>query len=366
MEHEKRNLLTRLHIDFPLFFALITITVMGLGILYSASGEDIGLIKRQGVRLLVGFAFMLLIAQISPDKLRRWTPWIFIAGVFVLVLVLIIGTVGKGAQRWLDLGFFRFQPSEIMKLAVPMMIAWVLADSNAAPSGKRLIVALALVILPVLLIAKQPDLGTSLLVASSGLFVIFMAGVPWMYIFSFAAAGVLFSIPMWFYLMHGYQRQRVLTLLDPESDPLGSGYHIIQSKIAIGSGGLYGKGWLNGTQSHLEFLPERHTDFIFAVFAEEFGLVGNIILLSVYLFIIVRGLYIATQAQGTYSRLLGASIILTFLVYIFVNIGMVSGILPVVGVPLPLVSYGGTSMVTLMAGFGLLMSVYTHRRMLAN
>lgn len=366
MEHETRNLLARLHIDFPLFFALLTITIMGLGILYSAGGEDIELIKRQGVRLLVGFAIMMMIAQLSPDKLRRWTPWIFIGGVILLVAVLLFGTIGKGAQRWLDLGLFRFQPSEIMKLAVPMMIAWVLADSNAAPSGKRLLVALSLVILPVLLIAKQPDLGTSLLVASSGLFVIFMAGVPWLYIASFSVMGVLFSIPMWFYLMHDYQRQRVITLLNPESDPLGSGYHIIQSKIAIGSGGVYGKGWLNGTQSHLEFLPERHTDFIFAVFAEEFGLIGNIILLSVYLFIIVRGLYIATQAQGTFSRLLGSSIILTFLVYIFVNIGMVSGILPVVGVPLPLVSYGGTSMVTLMAGFGLLMSVYTHRRMLAN
>ncbi len=365
MSVQQQTILGRFHIDFYLLFALAILTFFGLGILYSASGESMNMMQRQGIRLFFGFAVILVIAQISPEKWFRWSVWFYSAGLILLVIVLLLGTVGKGAQRWLDLGFFRFQPSEIMKLAVPMMLARVLADCNSKPSGKMLLLALALLIVPVLLIAKQPDLGTSLLVASSGLFVIFMAGVSWLYIFGFAFAAIAFSVPMWLFFMRDYQKQRILTMLDPESDPLGSGYHIIQSKIAIGSGGNYGKGWLNGTQSHLEFLPERHTDFIFSVYAEEFGLFGVGALLAIYLFIIIRGLYMSSQAQGSFSRLLGASITLTFLVYIFVNVGMVSGILPVVGVPLPLVSYGGTSMVTLMAGFGLLMSVYTHRRMLA-
>lgn len=366
MSDKQESFFYRIHIDFPLLFSLVVLTSIGLAILYSASGENIAMLQRQGIRLLVGFIVIFIIAQISPEKWFRWSIWFYTAGLILLIIVLILGTVGKGAQRWLDLGLFKFQPSEIMKIAVPMMLARMMADCNSKPSGKILLLALLLLIIPVLLIAKQPDLGTSLLVASSGLFVIFMAGVSWFYIFSFLFSAIIFSVPMWFYFMHDYQRQRILTMFDPESDPLGSGYHIIQSKIAIGSGGDYGKGWLNGTQSHLEFLPERHTDFIFAVFSEEFGLLGSSVLLSIYLFIIIRGLYMATQVQGSFSRLLAASIILTFLVYIFVNIGMVSGILPVVGVPLPLVSYGGTSMVTLMAGFGLLMSVYTHRRMLAN
>jgi len=366
MSEKNESLFYRIHIDFPLLFSLMVLTSIGLAILYSASGENMAMFQRQGIRLLVGFVVIFAMAQVSPEKWFRWSIWFYTAGLVLLIIVLFLGTVGKGAQRWLDLGLFRFQPSEIMKLAVPMMLARVLADSNSKPSGKILLLALFLLIIPVLLIARQPDLGTSLLVASSGLFVIFMAGVPWLYILGFLISAVIFSVPMWFYFMHDYQRQRILTMFDPESDPLGSGYHIIQSKIAIGSGGDYGKGWLNGTQSHLEFLPERHTDFIFSVFSEEFGLFGSGILLSIYLFIIIRGLYMSTQAQGSFSRLLAASITLTFLVYIFVNIGMVSGILPVVGVPLPLVSYGGTSMVTLMAGFGLLMSLYTHRRMLAN
>jgi rod shape determining protein RodA len=365
MAVKQETFFQRIHMDFPMLFSLVVLTVIGLGILYSASGESSAMLQRQGIRLLAGFIVIFFVAQISPDKWFRWSIWFYTAGLVLLILVLVLGSVGKGAQRWLDLGLFRFQPSEIMKLAVPMMLARVMSDCNSRPSGKILLLAMALVIVPVLLIAKQPDLGTSLLVASSGLFVIFMAGVSWYYILGFIILAVAFSVPMWFYFMRDYQRQRILTMLDPESDPLGSGYHIIQSKIAIGSGGDYGKGWLNGTQSHLEFLPERHTDFIFSVFSEEFGLLGVGVLLSVYLFIIIRGLYMASQAQGAFSRLLGASIILTFLVYIFVNIGMVSGILPVVGVPLPLISYGGTSMVTLMAGFGLLMSIFTHRRMLA-
>ena len=356
----------RLHIDLPLLLGMIALIILGQVILYSAGGESIAMMQRQGIRLGVAFAVMLIIAQISPDTMRRWSPILFIIGTIMLLAVLLVGTKALGAQRWLNLGLFRFQPSEMMKLAVPMMLAWYLSSGHIPPRNRHLIVALIILLLPVLLIARQPDLGTSLLVSSAGLFVIFMAGVSWRLILGFAFAGVAFSIPMWMFLMRDYQRQRVLTMLNPESDPLGSGYHIIQSKIAIGSGGGFGKGWLNGTQSHLEFLPERHTDFIFSVFAEEFGFSGSLLLLAIYLFIIFRGIYITNQAHGTFARLLGASIILTFLIYIFVNIGMVSGILPVVGVPLPLVSYGGTSIVTLMAGFGILMSIHTHRKMLAH
>lgn len=362
----QQSLFFRLHVDLTLLVGLLLLIIAGQVILYSASGENIALMQRQGIRLGIALAVMLAVAQISPDTLRRWSPVLFGIGVIMLVAVLFVGVTVLGAQRWLDLGLFRFQPSEMMKLAVPMMIAWFLADSDTTPSNKRLLVAMLLLIIPVLLIAKQPDLGTSLLVTSSGIFVIFMAGVPWRIILGFLVAGIMFTVPMWMFLMQDYQRQRVLTMLNPELDPLGSGYHIIQSKIAIGSGGSFGKGWLNGTQSHLEFLPERHTDFIFSVFAEEFGFSGILILLTLYLFVIFRGIYITTQAHGTFSRLLGSSIVLTFLIYIFVNIGMVSGILPVVGIPLPLVSYGGTSIVTLMIGFGILMSIHTHRKMLAH
>ncbi len=366
MSVKQESFFNRIHIDFPLLFSIIVLTFIGLAILYSASDENVNMLQRQGIRLMVGLVVVFAFAQISPEKWFRWSIGIYSVGLLLLIVVLILGSVGKGAQRWIDLGLFQFQPSEVMKLAVPMILARVMAECNSQPSSKILLLAMFLLIIPVLLIAKQPDLGTALLVASSGLFVIFMAGVSWYYILVFIVSAIAFSVPMWFYFMRDYQRQRILTMLDPESDPLGSGYHIIQSKIAIGSGGDYGKGWLNGTQSHLEFLPERHTDFIFAVFSEEFGLFGSGVLLSIYLFIIIRGLYMTTQAQGSFSRLLGAGIISTFLVYIFVNIGMVSGILPVVGIPLPLISYGGTSMVTLMAGFGILMSVYTHRRMLGN
>lgn len=361
-----QGLFFRLHIDLTLLLGLIALIVIGQVILYSASGENMALMQRQGIRLGVAFFVMLVLAQISPDTMRRWSPILFIIGTIMLIAVLLVGTKVLGAQRWLNLGLFRFQPSEMMKLAVPMMLAWYLSGGHIPPRNRHLLVALIILLLPILLIAKQPDLGTSLLVSSAGLFVIFMAGVSWRLILGFAFAGIAFTIPMWLFLMRDYQRQRVLTMLNPESDPLGSGYHIIQSKIAIGSGGSFGKGWLNGTQSHLEFLPERHTDFIFSVFAEEFGFSGILILLSLYMFIILRGIYITTQAHGTYARLLGASIVLTFLVYVFVNIGMVSGILPVVGVPLPLVSYGGTSIVTLMAGFGILMSIHTHRKLLAH
>jgi len=358
------GLLRGFHIDGPLLLGLLTLSGLGLVVLYSASNANMELVNRQIIRLGVGYTVMIAVAQIHPALLRAWTPWIFGIGIALLVAVLAVGEMGKGAQRWLDLGFVRFQPSEAMKLAVPMMVAWYLSDKPLPPERLRLIVAGLIMVVPTLLIAKQPDLGTALLVGAAGAFALFMAGLRQRVIFALTVVGAA-CLPLLWYVMREYQRQRVRTFLNPENDPLGAGYHIIQSKIAIGSGGLYGKGWLNGTQSQLDFIPERSTDFIFAVFAEEFGLMGIALLLVLYFFIVVRGVYISTQGQETFTRLLGGALSLTFFIYMFVNIGMVTGLLPVVGVPLPLVSYGGTSMVTLMAGFGMLMSIHTHRRLLA-
>ncbi len=352
------------HLDIPLFLGLVALAILGLLVLYSASGEDMAMMQRQVVRLGIGFSVMIILAQIPPINFLRWTPWLFGLGVLFLIGVLLFGHTGKGAQRWLDLGFFKFQPSEMMKLVVPMMVAWYL-HSKPLPCAKRQLgIGLIFIILPVVLIIQQPDLGTSLLIACAGIFVLLLSGISTRLIVVSTVVIGAFAPVMWFFGMHDYQRQRVLTFLNPESDPLGSGYHIIQSKIAIGSGGLYGKGWFNGTQSQLDFLPERHTDFIFAVYAEEFGFIGILLLLAIFMFIILRGLYIAVNAQETYGRLVAGSFIFTFFIYLFVNIGMVSGLLPVVGVPLPLVSYGGTSMVTIMASFGILMSIHTHRRLL--
>ncbi len=359
-----RDLTRFLHIDVVLLLLLLTLAGAGLVILYSAGGENGQLMTNQLIRLGVALATMLVFAQISPEVLKRWSPWLYGLGVLLLIAVLVAGEMGKGAQRWLDLGVVRFQPSEMMKLVVPMMVSWYFADRPLPPSWRDLPVAGALALVPMLLIARQPDLGTALLVGSAGLFAIFFAGISWRILAGLGVAAVAAAPVLW-HFMHDYQRQRVLTFLDPERDPLGAGYHIIQSKIAIGSGGWYGKGWLNGTQSQLDFLPERSTDFIFAVFGEEFGFVGAVLLLLLYLAIIFRGLWIAMHAQDTYGRLLGGSLSLTFFVYLFVNTGMVIGLLPVVGVPLPLVSYGGTSLVTLMAAFGMLMSIQSHRRLLA-
>jgi rod shape determining protein RodA len=359
-----RRLLQRFHIDLPLLLGLLALAGTGLFVLYSAGDQNMELVTRQGIRLLIAFVVMLTIAQLSPDSIEHWSPWLFGLGLIMLVAVLAFGDVGKGAQRWLDLGLFRFQPSEIMKIAVPMMIAWYLAEAALPPVRLRLLMAIIILIVPTLLVAKQPDLGTALLIASSGIFVLLLAGMRWRIVFAVLILLAASTPLAWNYLLHDYQRQRILTFLTPENDPLGAGYHIIQSTIAIGSGGSYGKGWLNGTQSHLDFLPERSTDFVFAVFSEEFGFLGTLLLLGLYTFIIARGLYIAAQAQDTYCRLLAGSITLTFFVYVFVNIGMVSGLLPVVGVPLPLVSYGGTSIVTLMAAFGILMSIQTHRKLI--
>jgi rod shape determining protein RodA len=359
------GLLAHLHLDAPLLLGLLAASCLGLIALYSAGSGSTALVERQLIRLAVGFGVMAAVAQIPPDKLRLWTPPIFVGGILLLIAVLLFGDVGKGAQRWLDLGFMRFQPSEIMKLSVPMMLAWYLSGRRLPPTLVHVAAAALMTIVPVLLILKQPDLGTALLVASSGGFALFLSGLSWRLI-AVALVGAGMAAPaFWKWGMHDYQRQRVLTLLDPESDPLGSGYHIIQSKIAIGSGGAYGKGWLNGTQAHLQFLPESSTDFIFAVYAEEFGLFGGLALLGLYAFIIGRGLIIAVRAQQTYGRLLAGSLSLTFFVYLFVNVGMVIGLLPVVGLPLPLISYGGTSLVTVMAGFGALMSIQTHRKLLS-
>ncbi len=362
--HDKRSIWMRMHLDLPLLIAILLMMAGSITVVYSASGQESAMMVRHMTRMGVAIIAMVVLAQIPPATLKRLTIPMYCVGLLMLVGVLLFGVSSKGAQRWLDLGLTRFQPSELMKLAVPMMVAWYIGRKHLPPRPLHLIFGFAIVMLPTLLIKEQPDLGTSILIASSGIFVLFLSGLSWRLISFLSAAVALAAWPFWQYGMHAYQRQRVLTFLDPESDPLGSGYHIIQSKIAIGSGGVEGKGWLQGTQSQLEFLPERHTDFIFSLLSEEFGLFGVCVLLSLYLFIIGRSLYIAVNAQDAFGKLLAGALTLTFFVYIFVNIGMVSGLLPVVGVPLPLISYGGTSMITLMAGFGIIMSIATDKRML--
>jgi rod shape determining protein RodA len=356
------RVLRRLHIDGPLLGGILLICTLGLVVLYSAVGENMRLWVNQLIRLGVALVGMFIIAQMPPDFLRRWTPWGYLAGLVLLVLVLTTGEASQGAKRWLNLGI-RFQPSEIMKLAVPMMAAWYLHDRRLPPRAGQLLLLAVMIVVPTLLIARQPDLGTSLLIAASGLIVIVLAGLPIRLMIALAVLSVPGALVLWNF-MQEYQKQRVLTLLNPDSDPLGAGYNIIQSKIAIGSGGLFGKGWTNGSQAQLEYLPERDTDFIFAVMGEELGLLGVLSLICLYIFVIGRGLYIAIQAPDTYSRLLAGSISLTFFVYVFVNTAMVTGLVPVVGIPLPLVSFGGTSMVTLMAGFGILMSIHSNRKLL--
>jgi rod shape determining protein RodA len=363
---QNKGLLVSLHIDAWLLLGILGLIVIGSLIVFSASGADPEVLSRHLIRVGFAFALMILFAQIPPNLMMVYTPWIFAIGTIMLASVLLFGDIGKGAKRWLDLGFFRFQPSEIMKLALPMMIAWLFAHDTLPPSNKKMLVGIGLVGLISGLIIVQPDLGTSILIAMSGLFVLFFAGLSWKFILS-AMAVAAASLPIiWNFYMYDYQKQRVLTFLNPESDPLGTGYHIIQSKIAIGSGGIEGKGFMGSTQAHLEFLPESTTDFIFSVLAEEFGLIGVAILLLLYLLVIARGLYIAYQAQENFARLTAASLVMTLFVYVFVNIGMVSGLLPVVGLPLPLLSYGGSSLVTLMVSFGILMSIHTHKRLLTS
>ncbi len=362
----RASLLQRMHIDGQLLFILLTIAATGLFVLYSASGKDWSMVIRQAISFGIGLTGMLIIAQFEPRFMARWVVLAYVGGLVLLAVVLVAGDGAKGAQRWIHIpGVIRFQPSEFMKLIVPMMVASYLGSRALPPRLKHIVVALALAAVPFGMILIQPDLGTSLLIIASGCFVLFMGGLQWRWILSAVAAVVPLAVGMWFFVMRDYQKQRVLTFLDPESDPLGSGWNIIQSKAAIGSGGVYGKGWLQGTQSHLDFLPESHTDFIIAVLGEEFGLVGICLLLFLYLLLVARGMAITYKAQSLFGKLMAGTITLTFFVYVFINIGMVSGLLPVVGVPLPFISYGGTSIVTLLAGFGVMMSIHTHRKWIA-
>lgn len=348
-------------VDLIMMAALALLMFIGAITLYSANDGSMSLVYRQGMHFLVGLVLLLLFSQVQSKTLKQFAIWAYGAGLILLVLVLLFGVEKKGATRWLYIGI-DFQPSEVMKLAVPMMLAYFFAEKPLPPRFIDVLIALVLVFIPMLLILQQPDLGTSLLIALSGIFVIYLAGISWWMI---GGAITLVSVAaplMFFYGMRDYQRQRVMTLFNPEQDLQGAGYHIFQSKIAIGSGGTYGKGWLEGDQSRLDFLPERHTDFIFAVFGEEFGFLGNLFLLGLYMFIIWRGLWLATKGADTFARLLGGSLSLTFFLYLVVNTGMVSGVLPVVGVPLPLVSYGGTSILTLMTAFGMLMGLKKRKR----
>jgi rod shape determining protein RodA len=347
-------------LDPVMLFLLVMLIGFGLVVLYSASEQNVAMVKRQLIRIGFGFVVMLAISQVPPRILRNWTPWLYGIGIVLLLATWAMG-VGRGTHRWLDIGLVRFQPSELMKLAVPMMIAWYLQPRALPPSWKATGVILVILLIPTFLIYRQPDLGTALLVAASGVFTIYLAGLRWRVLLGFVGMAAVAAPVLWL-VMKEYQRDRVRTFLNPEADPLGHGWNIIQSKIAVGSGGLTGKGWLNGTQSHLEFIPERHTDFILAVLSEEFGLLGVLMLMLTYLLLVARGLYIASVARDTGSRLLAGALSLTLCVYVLVNSGMVSGVVPVVGVPLPLISYGGTSAVTLLAGFGMMMSIYGHRK----
>jgi rod shape determining protein RodA len=360
------RVLRALRMDGPLTGALTAVIIIGFLVVYSASGQNLNVMEHQVANLGVAVTAMLFIARfVTPQYLRLFAPFAYVIGIVLLIVVDFTGHVGKGAQRWLDIAFIRFQPSEIMKLAVPLVCAWYMHERPQPPNFKDLLILGLLIAIPTVLIVKQPDLGTALLIASSGLIVILLAGLSVIIILAAIPVTALAAWGGW-HFMHEYQRQRVLTFLNPQNDPLGTGYHIIQSQIAIGSGGVFGKGYMNGSQAQLEFLPERSTDFIFAVIGEEFGLLGQLLVLTLYGVIIGRALYMAMQGQDTFSRLTGGAIALSFFVYVFVNSGMVSGILPVVGVPLPLISYGGTSMVTLLAGFGILMSLHSHRKLVSS
>jgi rod shape determining protein RodA len=352
-----------IHIDVPLLMGILALLAMGLFILYSSSNENIVMIEQRVEHIILALGVMFIFAQIPPATYQRWAFWLYAGALVLLFFVLVAGHIGKGASRWLNLGFIRFQPSELMKLAIPMFLAWHLHKVHLPLSTRAILFSAVIILLPALLTAKQPDLGTAILLIVAGGSVLILAGLSWRFIGSITALLALCAPIIW-YFMHDYQRKRVLIFLDPERDPLGAGYHIIQSKIAIGSGGFFGKGWMNGTQSHLHFLPEHSTDFIFAVCGEELGFVGSVILIVLFMLVVTRGLFITINAQDTFTRLLAGSLTLTFFVSFFTNVGMVTGILPVVGLPLPLISYGGSSMVTLMASFGILMSIQTHRKLL--
>ncbi|MDO9366002.1 MAG: rod shape-determining protein RodA [Methylotenera sp.] len=352
------------HIDAFLMTCLLFTLLASLFVLYSASGQSFERVYAHGINIAVALSILWVVANIPPNQLERIALPLYLLGVILLIGVALFGTISHGARRWLNVGIIHIQPSEIMRIALPMMLAWYFSKREGKPKASHFAFAGLLLAIPVALIMKQPDLGTSLLITASGFFILFLAGLNWKFLLG--AATLLASLsPVFWSMLHDYQRRRIEILFDPTQDPLGSGYHTIQAIIAIGSGGSAGKGWLNGTQTQLDFLPERTTDFIFAVFSEEFGFLGNMLLLGLFSLIIIRGLMIASQAQSTFSRLLAGSITLTFFTYAFVNMGMVSGILPVVGVPLPLISYGGTSMVMLCLSFGILMSIHTHKKLVA-
>ncbi|PHQ79967.1 MAG: rod shape-determining protein RodA [Coxiella sp. (in: Bacteria)] len=350
------------HLDPLLLIGLILLCALGLFILYSATNQNSAMVEKQGMRMGLGFVLMFVLAQVPPRTYKSWAPWLFGIGILLLAAVLVIGRVDQGARRWLVLGPIRVQPSEFMKIIVPMAMAWFFSKYEIPPRLKTLLLGSFMLAIPFILTAKQPDLGTAILIGSAGASVILLAGISWRYIFGVAVIG-LASVPLLWHFMHAYQKNRVLIFLDPERAPLGSGYHIIQSKIAVGSGGLFGKGWLHGTQSHLSFLPAHATDFIFALSAEELGFIGCAIILLIYLAIFTRSLYLSTQAQETFTRLLAGGLSFMFIISALINIGMVIGILPVVGVPLPLISYGGSSIVTIMASFGIIMSIHTHKKL---
>ncbi|MCX7121213.1 MAG: rod shape-determining protein RodA [Gammaproteobacteria bacterium] len=351
-----------LHLDPWLLLSLVVLATIGLFILYSASNGSAQVVWKQGYRLMLSFGLMFLFAQISPHHYKRWAPWLYAICFLLLMAVLVIGKVNMGGRRWISLGLFRFQPSEFMTFAMPMLLAWFLSEKTLPPKLPTLLIAGVMILLPALLVAKEPDLGTAIVVTFSGFFVLLLAGIRWRLIGVLGGALVALSPVIW-HFMHTYQKNRVLTFLNPERDPLGSGYHIIQSKIAIGSGGFFGKGWMHGTQSHLSFLPAHTTDFIFAVSGEELGFIGCFIILAIFILIFIRCLLISLNAQDNFTRLLAGSLGLTFIMSAYINLGMVVGILPVVGVPLPLISYGGSSMTALMINFGILMSIHTHKRL---
>src|SRR6185436_17031003 len=350
------------HVDTYLLAAIGALMVVGLITLYSATDESFSRVAAQIANIAVALVIMWMAANIPPHYLLRLALPVYVVGMIMLIAVALFGEVSNGARRWLHLGVTRIQPSELMKVAVPMALAWYFDRYEAILKLRDFLLAAVMVLVPVLLVAKQTDLGTALLIAAAGFFVIFLAGLSWKVLVGLGMAAVG-CLPLLWSLMHDYQRQRVLTLIDPTQDPLGAGYHTIQAAIALGSGGVFGKGWLNGTQAHLDFLPERSTDFIFAVFSEEFGLFGNLVLVTLFLFVIGRGLFITFNASTLFTRLVSGAVTLTFFTYVFVNMGVVSGVLPVVGVPLPLISYGGTSLVSILFGMGILMSIHTHKRL---
>ena len=357
-----RGLSSIFKIDLKLFMIVMIIVSLGLITLYSVSSGDTTLIIKQTIRIIIGLVAMILLAQIHPDNFRLFSPILYFGGIFLLILTIFFG-VGKSADRWLDFYFFRFQPSELMKIFVPLMIASFYGDKSLPPRFRHLVVAALIIIVPALLIAKQPDLGTAILITSSGIIAIFLSGIRLSHIF----LGLIFVIgamPLLWSLMYDYQKARVLSFFSPDQDILGSGYHLVQSKIALGSGGLFGKGYMNGTQSKLDFLPENHTDFIFSAFGEEFGFIGVLLLITLYVLATFRGMSFSIKATDNFSRILSGTLILTIFLYVLVNVGMVIGILPIVGAPLPFMSYGGTSMLTVFAALGIIMSIKSHQRLL--